>query len=288
MKDLALGAKVSGKVAIGLGSYQFNVIDTNAISNGLVHMIDSMFYDVPIRPRHPFLNRHTFVASPLVDSVKGLDVKYAFSQDYTINISNLSLTSLQVDFDDGNGTVSVNLNDSVSVGYSSSGYKNLKFVASFNDNSSVTTYGTIKVIGEPVVYLKTSGVYSSTCNAPNTPLNFFSTLAFQGYDETTPTRGYGEATIFYATNGNCDGVIRKPIIVVDGFDPGDKQDAYKLYSAYLDRNIPGVPSFATSLRANGYDIIVLNFPEYKISVRPASGRPYQTVRDGGRLHREKC
>ncbi|MFC5285336.1 T9SS type A sorting domain-containing protein [Pedobacter alpinus] len=281
LKDLATSAKIESKIAIGLGNYQFNVIDSNAISNGLIQMIDSMYYDVPGRSNHPYLSIHSFIASPLVDSVKTLSVKYDFSSNYVINIGNIALNSLQVDFGDGNGLINVALNDSISINYTSSGYKYLKFIANFSDNSSIITYGTVKVIGEPQVYLKANSTLTTLCSSPNTQLKFWSDLTFQGYDETTATKGYGEATIYYATNGSCDGVIRKPIIVVDGFDPGDKQDADKLYKTYLDRDIPGTPSFATSLRANGHDIIVLNFPEYKVGTRLSNGRIIPVSRDGG-------
>ena len=39
------------------------------------------------------------------------------------------------------------------------------------------------------------------------------TLRFQGYTESGPAEGQGEYKVFY----------RKPIIIIDGFDPGDER-----------------------------------------------------------------
>lgn len=70
--------------------------------------------------------------------------------------------------------------------------------------------------------------------------------------------------MFYATNGACDGVLRKLIIVVDGFDPRDTMGIEKFYNENLNvKEFEKGNSFADSLRAQGYDVVVLNFPTYQ-------------------------
>ena len=86
-----------------------------------------------------------------------------------------------------------------------------------------------------------------------TPIS--ATIAYQGYDEAQAYLGQGEYQIFL---DNTDGVLDKPIFMVDGFDPGDTRDIAGMYASlsYDGTNI------ADDLRNEGFDFIFLNFPTY--------------------------
>lgn len=79
--------------------------------------------------------------------------------------------------------------------------------------------------------------------------------AYQGYDETQAYFGEGEYSIFL---DNVDGVLDYPIIVLDGFDPGDARDINGLYASL---SFDG-QNMADILRDEGYDIVILNAPQY--------------------------
>ncbi len=81
------------------------------------------------------------------------------------------------------------------------------------------------------------------------------TIGYQGYEETQEYFGEGEYEIFL---DNIDGVLDKPIIIMDGFDPGDSSDIAALY-ANLD--FEGT-NLADILRDEGFDFVALNFPQY--------------------------
>ncbi len=81
------------------------------------------------------------------------------------------------------------------------------------------------------------------------------TIEYQGYDEAQAYFGEGEYEIFL---DNVDGVLDHPIIILDGFDPGDSRDIPALYTA-LDFN---GSNLADILRDEGFDMIALNFPQY--------------------------
>ena len=82
-----------------------------------------------------------------------------------------------------------------------------------------------------------------------------STIAYQGYDESQAYFGVGEYQLFL---DNIDGVLDKPIIIIDGFDPGDERDISMLYNGL---NFNG-ENLADILRDEGYDFIALNAPLY--------------------------
>lgn len=80
-------------------------------------------------------------------------------------------------------------------------------------------------------------------------------IDFQGYDETQSYFGQGEYEIFL---DNYNGVLNKPIIVLDGFDPRDSRGIGDIYAGLSF----GGQNFANILRDEGFDIVILNAPVY--------------------------
>lgn len=132
-----------------------------------------------------------------------------------------------------------------------------------------------------------SSLTTDECNSGDEPFPIWSgsSHTFQGYDESIPTQGKGEYKIWYKMNslaaGDCgDMRITKPVIVLDGFDPKNEEqfhpDSIWHLLSYGDAGHLG-----DDLRVAGYDIIVLNFPEYEPLEHPG------TLRDGGADYMER-
>ncbi|WP_370391564.1 T9SS type A sorting domain-containing protein [uncultured Winogradskyella sp.] len=78
------------------------------------------------------------------------------------------------------------------------------------------------------------------------------------YDGTPSTAGQGEYQVFLGT----DNVLDKPIIFVDGFDPGDTRDITTIYNSLEYTSTSGTQNLADIVRAEGFDLVILNFPTY--------------------------
>lgn len=164
-----------------------------------------------------------------------------------------SILSLQADFGNGSGLLNIGTNNTTTINYSSYGVKIIKFVITYNDNTSRTTYGKFKVVQREN---GTSSALGTTCDRLD---SLFATTAFTDYENNT-FRGKGDLFYYFATNTTCNGKVRKPIIVLDGFDPQDKRSSVRLYDDYLNND--NRYKFADELRSKGFDIVVLNFPIY--------------------------
>ncbi len=81
------------------------------------------------------------------------------------------------------------------------------------------------------------------------------TIPYQGYEETQSSLGQAEFQIFI---DNTDGVLDKPVFLIDGFDPGDTRSIAQMY------NLLGFngQNFGDVLRNEGFDLVLLNFPTY--------------------------
>lgn len=107
--------------------------------------------------------------------------------------------------------------------------------------------------------------------ADNTPIennmmatSIVASIAYQGYDETQAYFGEGEYEIFVDI---VDGELDKPIIILDGFDPGDGRDINGLYNSLSY----GGDNMADVLRSEGFDIVILNAPLYTTGGKDIDG-----------------
>ena len=90
-----------------------------------------------------------------------------------------------------------------------------------------------------------------------------SDIPFQGDGEAIGTTSLGAYFIYYHkdANGNCEKLLKKPIIICDGFDPEDKHKITELeeYFEFRDKNNILVQSI-DKMTELGFDVIMLNFP----------------------------
>src|SRR5690606_28998946 len=131
-----------------------------------------------------------------------------------------------------------------------------------------------------IIRAKTTGV----CESEIMPIE--AGIAYQGYDESTATKGIGEYQIFYRTNEPCDQELKKPIIIVDAWDPKDDRDIDELYKEKLVYFVGSTKhNLAAELRTKGYDIVILNFPADKFVEHsfhfPLFHHAINIYRDGG-------
>jgi pimeloyl-ACP methyl ester carboxylesterase len=91
-----------------------------------------------------------------------------------------------------------------------------------------------------------------------------STIQFQGYDETVATNTYADYHIYYhtksATDMDCERVLRKPIIFIDGFDAQNERPYSDIYKYELINIQNPSQNLGEELRKLGYDLVILNFP----------------------------
>ena len=244
---------IKGKVPIGIINFRFNQIDTNSIVSNLLENRNGIFYDVPNRTRSPYWKKQVSIISPLVDSIEGLQVNFQTSPGLYLQNTGHTITSLKADFNNGRGLINIGLNNSISINYSTLGQKIIKFIIKYQGNTQATTYAYLKLVKSKNFALR---ALASTCDRDDT---ITASIPFTDYENNT-FKGKGNIHYYFSTSTPCNGRVKKPIIILDGFDPGDKRSISQLYDIYL--NNPDRYKFGDEMRSKGYDIVVLNFPGY--------------------------
>jgi hypothetical protein len=103
-------------------------------------------------------------------------------------------------------------------------------------------------------------------------------IPFSPYDNARPYdsfKGKGEVAYFFRKKENglpidvCNASIsnlKRPIIIVDGFDPGDTRGISDIYEKRLSYgNISNPNNLGEELRDLGYDVVILNFPRHEVT-----------------------
>lgn len=253
-------------VDIGLinASYQkLNYVANDEPSGGL-RMTNNVFEKID-NTEPVFKDKHLFLASPLKEYVMGNTIVFKFQNEFILQEATAkNLVSLSVDFGTDmefivydNGSL---VQTEIPIEYSETGYKTLTFTATFADGSSKTTEGMIHVklpAPPPTDLVDTNYIWGS--------------IPWRGFNESEAHVGKLKYRTFYHTNnGNTLKKLVKPIVIIDGFDPGDRrkiQDSDSPLPNEEHRSMEEMMVYPTSngsvplipiLRSLGYDVILVN------------------------------
>ncbi|RXJ46087.1 T9SS type A sorting domain-containing protein [Gelidibacter gilvus] len=102
--------------------------------------------------------------------------------------------------------------------------------------------------------LTSAFLFAQTPGSESPVMTVDASIPYQGFDEAIPLLGSAQYKIYY---DNVDGVLDKPIFLIDGFDPNDSRDIPAVY-ALLNYGNSGM-NLADLIRDEGYDLVVLNF-----------------------------
>ena len=195
-----------------------------------------------------FTTHNLALAAPLNSSISTLTNTFLLKNNLIFNTTNKTISAILANFNDGQGWRTVAANQAITVTFPNQATQKIDFRIQFTDGTSTTNSAELTFI--PAVTLRNPGNTSAitTINA---------SIPYQGVEDAAAYLGQGEYEIFY-DNGN--GILDKPIILLDGFDPNDGRPIPAIYGL-LNYGLSG-QNLADDLRNQGFDVVILNFPNY--------------------------
>ena len=129
-------------VPIGVLYYDFNLIDTFAITNNLFYKgSDSLLHDVAGRTGNPFKLKTITIAAALpkdtLDYGTG-SVIFKYISQLFLNNKGVTITSIYADF--GTGNQNLTSGNTVTISYPTSGMKTIKFTITYSNSQTATVY----------------------------------------------------------------------------------------------------------------------------------------------------
>tara|TARA_R110001606_G_scaffold179585_1_gene326276 strand:- start:2325 stop:3284 length:960 start_codon:yes stop_codon:yes gene_type:complete len=174
-----------------------------------------------IAGKTPFIKKQTTIISPLKKEVTANTIQFKTDVFFKLHKFGKTIKTLQLQTNGATFTLISNYNftnTNATSTYTTGGVKNLRFIVTFSDNSTKTSYGKF-YLNLPVSYLAKSN------KSDLEEIVADSDLYYQGYDENKAYQGKNEYRIYY--NDSITKVLDKPIIIVDGFDPSDTRKIEK-------------------------------------------------------------
>lgn len=217
--DLNLKNNRQEEIIVLSGLYfKYNAFVDNATTTNKLTYSNGKFYDKYINGiwQNPYSEKQVFAMSPAIKSYKGqnITVKIPSSIFYS-NFQN-TVQSIQIDFDNGQGYITIPFNQNISISYSSIGVKNWKYKLTLTNGSTLYNQSRIKIEEglNTIPYGSNASLTPQTQNTTSTTTLYSHTIS-----ATTPYSGqYGTVKLTIDDAGNNG--IRKPLIVAEGFDLG--------------------------------------------------------------------
>lgn len=249
-------------IPLSLFVVDFENIKAEDLSSDKVSLNGKNQVEIKDHAQNIFTETHLNLLAPLLPKTK--EKKVQFRLDFFLNFNTTSRKVAFVQVKDGSTWRKISIDEGFELNFPQNGKNSVFYQIHFEDGKVLSQSFSIDVqYQERAVENKNNPGFQ-----PNLVTSISSTIAYKGYGETTSFLGKGEYEVFLDT---VDGILDKPIILVDGFDPGDSRNTsaiYQLLNYGTNQNLGDI------IRAQGYDVIVLNFPTY---TRDSSS----TIIDGG-------
>lgn len=248
-------------VPLSLLITDFENIKPESLENGQITRNAKDLYQINGSESNVYEKHQLSLLAPIVARTKDRNVRFLLSRDLVFNTTNRVVSSIKVE--QGSTWKDIDNDEFFTLNFPENGSHTVRYKIQFTNGDVLSQSFVINVQYQK----RAEEATGSKAFQPNVVTSISSVIPYKGYGESTAFTGKGEYEIFM---GN-DGVLDKPIILVDGFDPGDTRNTagiYQMLSYGSGQNL------GDQIRQQGYDIIVLNFPIY---TRPDG----TTIIDGG-------
>jgi len=253
LKEAANLGFAQNQVPLSILITDFDKISKKSINNGdLVLNADQQFE--PKQNIQTIFDTHSVnLMSALVSKSNSKVVNFILKDELIFNTTSRKIQNIALQYNGESDWKTIQNNVQFQINFNQIGKQTVSCKIQFTDGKSITQSFDIEIFDKNKSAVNRN---SSTAFSPNVVSEITATIAYQGYEESQSYLGQGEYEIFPDT---VDGILDKPIFLVDGFDPGDTRDIATLYSSL---NYGPSQNLADYLRTEGYDIVLLNFPTY--------------------------
>jgi hypothetical protein len=226
----------NGITPITILSANYDQLEPHAVDNGWINITSGQFNDVP--GQNPYMNKYTFVAATSKSNYRSFDFIFRIpSYLFLTNLSE-SPSSIQIDFHDGNGYQTVAFDQNINIHYPDLGLTSEPITL----DVKVIYLSSTK---EAKIHIKVRPFRNGSYGTYTSTWTFASTGSHSG----------GTATVALG----CGSMkLRKPLIVVKGFDPTNDfhyQDFINMFNPDEDNQI----ALKNDINNGGYDIVFVDY-----------------------------
>ncbi len=191
--------------------FQYNAIDPNAQANGKMQTVNGQLKDKYVNGvwQNPYQQLKTVAISPSTITYNLTYCSVVLPSNLFLSNISSQISSIQFNADDGLGYRALPYNTSLSLNYADTGWKHWMFKITL-------TSGQLLYSHSKVHFANTSNIAGSggagSRGVPDARRTITATESYNG--------AFGVADIIISYRNAGDRVLRRPLIVAEGFDPG--------------------------------------------------------------------
>ena len=231
--------------------FDYHSIRTDALSSGRIQSVSNRLYDVA--GQDPYQLNTAFAVAAASTDLPSATPSFIFRSNLFWTNTGRTVATLQADFADGNGFVTMNWDVSRPVSYATGGPKDVRVRVSYTDGSTFESH-VLAVSPEPVPQARYSGVANQT----------FVLTADKSYNGIAAS---ANISVEYGGRNKPTpdpAVLDKPLIIVKGFDVSGfigGPDTRSTYERFIVRQLNQTQGVVLSDGADldGYDIVYVDF-----------------------------
>jgi len=206
-------------VPLSLLITDFENIKPESLENGQITRNAKDLYQVNGSESNVYEKHQLSLLAPIVARTKDRNVRFLLSRDLVFNTTNRVVSSIKVE--QGSTWKDIDNDEFFTLNFLENGSHTVRYKIQFTNGDVLSQSFVINVQYQK----RAEEATGSKAFQPNVVTSISSVIPYKGYGESTAFTGKGEYEIFM---GN-DGVLDKPIILVDGFDPGDTRNTAGIY-----------------------------------------------------------
>ncbi len=246
MESACFELREPGKIILSALLYRFSKFKDNALQANQITVTNSKIYDKFVNGvwQNPYQTEHVFAISPPTNTFRGLSQQIIIPTALSKSNSSEVVLGIDIDANDGLGYRNIALNTPLTVNYPYTGLKVLKFRLRVVGNVFLYSHSLIRIL--PTLQM----LAGNNLQNPKT----FAVTATQAFNGQFAE---GFMTIKYA---NPALGLRKPLIVAEGFDPGNITSPEEQFgfTGFEEGFIDRIPESGTITN------LLLNNPQYDI------------------------
>lgn len=243
--------------------YKYSKLDPNALATSKITVSGNKYYDKFIGGvwQNPYQTMQTIGFAPAIDTYNKLNFGVVLPEN--LFLSNATITKIEVDFNDGAGFQLLTIGQKVYPNYNTSAIYNWFFKTTLPNGTVLLSRTKVK-INAPVPVSTSTQAPEIAPNNSATTINFENNV-YIPYATQTPAFGIDGAILRIKYAPTSNGQIKKPFIVVEGFDAGSiltpevEGGDRTLYNFLYDSGDLASSGNLNGLLNSSYDIIYVDW-----------------------------
>jgi len=212
--SLWFSQRQNGIITLSGAFFNYARFADDAVSSGKLTISNDQFVDNYVNGvwQNPYVTRTLLAIAPSTDYYEGKNLKVLLPSNLWFTNSASSVSSINVDFNDGLGYRPITMGQALNVNYTGTGRKEWKFNLLLTNGTNLHSHTSVYIKDDPYNGYDPGSITASRMGASDPE-----TLPFTASKPYLGTAASGWITIDYA---NADRILRRPLIVAERFDPG--------------------------------------------------------------------